>query len=221
MEVTEKSIEKANVEIIESSQRTTAELVIEIKRYMKQTGENIIEIGKCLIEAKKQVPHGEWGDWLSINIDFTQNTANRFMRCAERFSNCAPAHNLNSSQMFELLALKSSDTEKFIDVQANAGTPVENMSKKTLREEVKKWKSEQPKRDVKANKREKSPQKNNADESRELNSFFALVDGFDSGKEFKQLIYNYAKENPKQFTKYAEKLVQISKFVNDIVNKKL
>ena len=143
------------------------------------------------------------------------------MRCAERFSNCAPAHNLNSSQMFELLALKSSDTEKFIDVQANAGTPVENMSKKTLREEVKKWKSEQPKRDVKANKREKSPQKNNADESRELNSFFALVDGFDSGKEFKQLIYNYAKENPEQFTKYAKKLVQISESVNNIMNEKI
>ena len=102
------------VELVTQSDPTPDELVIKIKEYLHKTKDNIIEIGKLLIQAKKQVSHGEWANWLATNIDFTQNTANRFMRCAERFSNCVPAHNLNSSQMFELLALKQADTESFI-----------------------------------------------------------------------------------------------------------
>ena len=131
------------VELVTQSDPTPDELVIKIKEYLHKTKDNIIEIGKLLIQAKKQVSHGEWANWLAINIDFTQNTANRFMRCAERFSNCVPAHNLNSSQMFELLALKQADTESFITWKANEGNPIDAVSKKTLREEIKKWKAEQ------------------------------------------------------------------------------
>lgn len=131
------------IDVITQVEPTPEELVVKIKDYMKQTRQNIIEIGKLLILAKKQVPHGEWANWLANNIDFTQNTANRFMRCTERFSNYAPAHNLNSSQMFELLALKQADTESFITSKANEGIHIETMSKKNLRDEIKKWKAEQ------------------------------------------------------------------------------
>ncbi len=48
---------------------------------------------------------------------------------------------MKSSQMFELLALPADETEQFIEAHAAAGTPVEDMTIKTLREEVQQWKS--------------------------------------------------------------------------------
>ena len=131
------------VELVTQSDLTPDELVIKIKEYLYKTKDNIIEIGNLLIQAKKQVPHGEWRNWLADNIDFSIRTADRFMKCAERFSNWTPASNLNSSQMFELLALKQADTESFFTSKDDEGTPVSDMSKKTLREEIKKWQAEQ------------------------------------------------------------------------------
>ena len=131
------------VELVTQSDPTPEELIIKIKEYLKKTKDNIIEIGNLLIQAKKQVPHGEWRNWLADNIDFSIRTADRFIQCAERFSNWTPASNLNSSQMFELLALKQADTESFFTSKEGEGTPVSDMSKKTLRDEIKKWKAEQ------------------------------------------------------------------------------
>ena len=103
----------ADTQLLDNSQKTPAEIVSEIKRYLQKTSDNIIQIGNLLLEAKKQFPHGDWGDWLIHNIDFSQNTANRFMRCALVFSNYAPAHNLNQAQMFELFALPSKKIKEF------------------------------------------------------------------------------------------------------------
>lgn len=43
--------------------------------------------------------------------------------------------------MTELLSLPEEDTKKFIEQQADNGTPVADMSVKTFRKEIKKWKS--------------------------------------------------------------------------------
>lgn len=40
---------------------------------------NYIEIGRRLTEAKAQLHHGQWGDWLKKK-EFSQSTANNFMR---------------------------------------------------------------------------------------------------------------------------------------------
>ena len=65
----------------------------------------------------------------------------QFMRVAERFSNCSTSNILNQSQMFELLALPADETAEFIEAQAAAGTPVEDMTVKNLRAEIQQWKS--------------------------------------------------------------------------------
>lgn len=57
----------------------------EIISLKNQTAENIIQIGYKLIEAKEKLQHGEWGDWLRDKIDFSQRTANQFMRIAKEF----------------------------------------------------------------------------------------------------------------------------------------
>ena len=104
------------------------QLEVEIKFYLNQTAQNIIEVGKRLIQAKELVAHGEWLNWLDGNFGMTVRTADRFMKCAERFSNWTTSSILNSSQMFEMLALPAGDEEKFIAEMAAEGTTVENMT---------------------------------------------------------------------------------------------
>lgn len=117
------------------------QLATEIRYYSQQASWSIIEVGKRLIEAKKQVAHGEWADWLKNNVSFTQQTANKFMKCAEQFSNYASIRNLNPTQMIALLALPEGDTEAFMEQKKAEGNPVEDMTIKTLRQEIKEWKN--------------------------------------------------------------------------------
>ena len=121
----------------------------EIKDYLNQMNQNYIdianntiEIGKRLILAKSLVKHGQWQSWLQNNFQLSYPTATKFMKCAERFPNVASMQHLNSTQMIQLLALPSiEETEKFIEQKEVAGTPVSDMSVKTLRNEIKQWKS--------------------------------------------------------------------------------
>lgn len=117
------------------------QLATEIRYYSQQASWSIIEVGKRLIEAKKQVAHGEWETWLERNVGYSQSTATRFMKCAERFGNLATLQDLNPSQTIALLALPESETETFIEQKKAEGNPVEDMTVKTLREEIKEWKS--------------------------------------------------------------------------------
>lgn len=68
------------------------------------------------------------------------------MDCAERFPNVKSIADLNSTQMIQLLSLPDTkDTENFIEQKESEGTPISDMSVKTLRQEIKKWKAEKEK----------------------------------------------------------------------------
>jgi hypothetical protein len=56
-----------------------------IKLRMRRTSEDIIEIGKDLIEVKKLINHGQFGFWLENEFEMTDRTARNFIRVAERF----------------------------------------------------------------------------------------------------------------------------------------
>lgn len=64
--------------------RTVETVTLEIRTLQHQAQGIIlnyaIEIGRRLEEAKAMLPHGEWGDWLKRELDFSQSTANNFMR---------------------------------------------------------------------------------------------------------------------------------------------
>lgn len=143
------STEDTNVIAVQSpnspltSPLTLAQLENEIKFHLGQASQSIIEVGKRLLQAKSLVKHGEWQTWLENNFKLSYRTAKNFMDCAERFENMQSAVNLNQSQMAEMLILPSAeDTKKFIEQKAAEGTPVSDMTAKTIREEVKKWKNE-------------------------------------------------------------------------------
>ena len=126
---------------IESSQLVTLEVRAERIRHLQaDVQRGIIEIGFELLAAKSQVGHGGWADWLQNEFDWTQQTANRFMRVAERFGKLNNVVQFKPSTLQAMLALPEGDEEAFIESQAQAGSPVENQSARQVQKAVKQWK---------------------------------------------------------------------------------
>lgn len=107
-------------------------LTTEILILKQQTAQNIIEIGKRLIEVKKSLGHGEWGKYLEEKVEFSQWTAQKFIRIANEFSNSGTFTNLNYSKAIALLDLPSDQRETFIQ-----NNPVEDMTTRQLQAAIK------------------------------------------------------------------------------------
>ncbi len=73
-----------------------------------------IEIGKKLKEAKELVAHGEWGNWLQENVNYSQSTANNFMRVSEEYANSQALANLSYTQAVALLSVPAEERESFV-----------------------------------------------------------------------------------------------------------
>lgn len=113
------------------------QLELEIKFYLGQTAQNIIEVGKRLIQAKSLVNHGHWQNWLEKNFQLKERSARNFMECAERYGNRQTFANLGYSQMIALLSLPDAEeTEKFIAEKAAEQKNVAEMTIKELREAI-------------------------------------------------------------------------------------
>ena len=77
------------------------------------------------------------------------------MQLAERFSKVSTSRLFNQSQLLEMLAFPAGDEEKFIAEKAAAGTPVEDMTVKKLRAEIKDWKKKAAEKETEAEKLKK------------------------------------------------------------------
>ena len=124
---------KENMEDIIVKDLKTLEFEIDLLK--KQTTQNIIEIGKRLIEAKNQVPHGEWEIWLRNRAKISRVTAGRFMRVATEFPNVSMSTDLTVSKAFELLTLSTDERKEFIE-----NNDINEMTTRELREEIQKRK---------------------------------------------------------------------------------
>ena len=78
-------------------------------------GEAILTIGRCLIEAKDMLPHGEWKDWLADRVEFSERAAQRFMRLAREWSNPTALSDLGATKALTLLALPAEEREQFME----------------------------------------------------------------------------------------------------------
>ena len=86
--------------------KTLSELKVEIKFHLGQMAGHAVEIGNLLIEAKEQVQHGDWQNWLEDNFNLKYRSAKNFMDIAERFgSKLQSIADLNYTQMVQMLAL--------------------------------------------------------------------------------------------------------------------
>ena len=86
----------------------------EILEAKRAGGEAILTIGRCLIEAKEQLPHGEWLPWLHERVDLSERTAQKFMKLAREWSNPNTLADLGASKALILLAVPEGDREQFI-----------------------------------------------------------------------------------------------------------
>ncbi|MFW5436340.1 DUF3102 domain-containing protein [Paenibacillus apiarius] len=100
------------------STRSVDIIAAEIRSIDSQAREMVlrsaIEIGKRLTEVKALVPHGEWGSWLKENVEYSQSTANNFMRLAEEYgSNSQALGNLSYTKALALLGVPTEEREQF------------------------------------------------------------------------------------------------------------
>lgn len=112
----------------------------EINFYKQTAGAAVLEIGKRLNEAKAQLDHGEWGEWLEKKVEFSEASAQRFMRLAKEYTNSSPVTALGASKALILLALPEDERESFMEQTHNINgeekTALE-MSKRELEKAVK------------------------------------------------------------------------------------
>ncbi len=121
------------------NQRSIDHITVEINFYKAQTAQNIIEIGKRLLEAKQLLQHGEWLPWLRDKVDFSEVSAQRFMKIAKEFANPSPVTDLPYTKLLALLQVPESDREEFIQathlIDGQEKT-VSEMSKRELKQVI-------------------------------------------------------------------------------------
>ena len=94
-----------------------------------------VEIGRRLVEAKAMLPHGEWGKWLSDNVDYSQDTAINIMKVYEEYKdklNSETFRNLTYTKAVALLGIPADEREQFAEEN-----DVKNMSTRELKKTIK------------------------------------------------------------------------------------
>jgi hypothetical protein len=80
------------------------------------------------------LPHGEWGKWLEDKVDFTDRTAQRFIRVSKEFSNMTSLSSLGSRKLFALLDVPSEEREEFISNPHEVNGEIKTVDEMTTRE---------------------------------------------------------------------------------------
>lgn len=140
-----------SMEIQQTPRREIGVVTAEIKELKRQAQSMaiayVIEIGRRLVEAKAVLPHGEWSTWLSEEVDFSQSTANNYMKIFEEYgsdqltlfgavANSQLIANLSYAKALKLLAVPADERESFAE-QVDA----ENISVKELDAAIKEKKA--------------------------------------------------------------------------------
>lgn len=112
----------------------------EIKNLVRRTAEDIIQIGLKLIEVKKRLPHGKWGEWLACEFGWTDRTAQNFMNIAQRLNPKRVSDLELSRRVLQLLAAPSTPDEA-IDEAISRASDGETITHKTAKEIVSNHKS--------------------------------------------------------------------------------
>ena len=106
-------------------------ITAEIQFFKRQAGQAVYEIGRCLLEAKAQLKHGEWLPWLRDEVAFSEASAQRYMRLAREYGKSRIVTDLGAGKALELLALPESQREEFVEENDVSG-----MTREQLRQAI-------------------------------------------------------------------------------------
>lgn len=98
-----------------TEKRSIETITTEIQFYKQQAGVSILEIGKRLTEAKAQLEHGEWLDWLENSVGINKRAAQRFMQLAAEYANTSTLTHLGYSKVLALLSVPAEEREEFAE----------------------------------------------------------------------------------------------------------
>lgn len=114
------------------------QIVSEIKFFENQAVVSYWEIGKRLSQAKEQVGHGNWENWIDENLGYSKQTARRLIQVYVEYSNRSMLSDLTFSKALALTSIKDEEERKtFIE-----NNDVENQSVRELQQSVKKYKDD-------------------------------------------------------------------------------
>ena len=106
----------------------------EINFYKQQAGMAILEIGKRLAEAKSQLSHGEWLPWLEEKVEFSERSAQQYIRLWKEYGKSATVADLGVRKALVLLALPESEREGFAGEKHVVGGEEKTAADMTVKE---------------------------------------------------------------------------------------
>lgn len=135
------SMEKTEAQTMEQTERTPELIAVEISAIKRNVRcmmvSSAAEIGKRLMEAKRLVPYGRWGEYLA-GLDYSDRTAQNLMRLAEEYDR-APAglEDVSYTQAVLLLGVPREQREEFVESH-----DLDALSTRELQAEIKRLKDE-------------------------------------------------------------------------------
>ncbi len=130
---------------------TLANIEYRIGLHIRGAYENILEVGRCLNEAKDAglVPHGQWEEWVRRNTGMSERKAQKLMQAARCVQSGSAMERLPISKIQTLLALPEAERETMAEK-----VTAEGMSLRELQEEVRRQKERADKADERARRSE-------------------------------------------------------------------
>jgi hypothetical protein len=118
----------------------------DIIKNIKQAGKSIMDsvytIGSCLAEAKKLVPHGQWDNWLKIEVGCSTETARKYIHVYNEFHGNTTINQLGVDELEKLYLLTTitpqDEREKYIATNKDI---IKNASVRELKADVKNFKN--------------------------------------------------------------------------------
>lgn len=92
-----------------------AVLAEEARIYSESMAMNMLNLGRVFTEAKKQVAHGEWGDWVQRYSGMSVRSAQQLMAIYSRFGDKPAFAGVEKSKMYKMLALPEGTEEAFAE----------------------------------------------------------------------------------------------------------
>lgn len=135
------TMEQTEAQTMEQMERTPELIAVEISAIKRNVRcmmvSSAAEIGKRLMEAKRLVPYGRWGEYLA-GLDYSDRTAQNLMRLAEEYQR-APAglEEVSYTQAVLLLGVPREQREAFVE-----GHDMDALSTRELQAEIKRLKDE-------------------------------------------------------------------------------